>query len=121
MIKHLLVPLDGSILAESVLPVAASLAKKINTDVTLIHIIEKEAPQQVHGQLHLTSPEQAKKYLDSISALEIFKGLSLSIHIHEESVKNVSLSIAQHSKELNQDLIVMCTHGSSGLHGLRSR
>ncbi len=118
MIKHLLIPLDGSTLAESVLPAAASLAKRINTDVTLIHIIEKDAPEKVHGQQHLTSPEQANKYLKSISELEIFKGLIVDIHVHEESVKNIPLSIAEHTKELHQDLIVMCTHGSSGLHGI---
>jgi nucleotide-binding universal stress UspA family protein len=118
MIKHLLVPLDGSILAESVLPTAASLAKKINTEITFIHIIEKDAPQQVHGQSHLTSPEQAAEYLKSIADMEIFKGLSISAHVHEEGEKNIPLSIAQHSKELNQDLVVMCTHGSSGLHGM---
>jgi len=118
MIKNLLVPLDGSLLAESVLPVVASLAKKINTDVTLIHIIEKDAPRQVHGQSHLTSSAQAEEYLNSISALEIFKGLKVKIHIHEERVSNIPLSIAQHSKELNQDLIVMCRHGNSGFHGI---
>ncbi len=118
MIKHLLVPLDGSPPAESVLPAAASLAKKINTDITLIHIIEKDAPEKIHGQRHLTSAGQANKYLTSISGLDIFKGIIVEIHVHEESVKNIPLSIAEHTKELHQDLIVMCTHGSSGLHGM---
>ena len=118
MIKHLLVPLDGSPLAESVLPAAASLAKKINTDITLIHIIEKDAPDKVHGQRHLTSPMQANKYLSSIAGLEILKGIDIELHVHEESVVNVPQSIVDHTKELHQDLIVMCTHGSTGLHGM---
>ena len=118
MIKHLLVPLDGSLLAESVLPAAASLAKKINIDITLIHIVEKDPPQKIHGQRHLTSPKQAEEYLNSISGMEMFKGIPVSMHVHEERVSNVPLSIAQHSRELNQDLIVMCTHGNSGLRGM---
>ncbi|MFZ0452185.1 MAG: universal stress protein [Ignavibacteriaceae bacterium] len=116
MIKHLLVPLDGSPLAESVLPVTAILAKKTETDVTLIHIVEEDPPEKIHGQQHLTSPEQAKAYLKSISELKIFKGVKVEIHVHEERVQNIPLSIAEHTNELHQDLIVMCTHGSGGLH-----
>lgn len=116
MIKHLLVPLDGSPLAESVLPVTAKLAKKINTDVTLIHIVEEDPPEKIHGQQHLTSSGQAKTYLKSISELEIFKGIKVGLHVHEERVQNIPLSIAEHTNELHQDLIVMCTHGSTGLH-----
>jgi nucleotide-binding universal stress UspA family protein len=116
MIKHLLVPLDGSPLAESVLPVAASLAKKIKTDITLIHIIEKDPPEKIHGQQHLTSSEQAKNYLSSISESDLFKDIEVGIHVHEERVQNIPLSIADHTQELHQDLIVMCTHGSGGLH-----
>lgn len=116
MIRHLLVPLDGSPLAESVLPAAANLAKKINTDITLIHIIEKDAPEKIHGQQHLTSPSQAKKYLESLEKLGIFKDINTKIHVHEEKVQNIPRSIAEHTVELHQDLIVMCTHGSSGLH-----
>ena len=118
MIKHLLIPLDGSSLAESVLPAAASLAKRLKTDITLIHIIEKDPPETVHGQRHLTSAKQAKNYLNSIEALDILNGIKTEIHVHEESVKNIPLSIAEHTNELHQDLIVMCTHGSSGLHGM---
>ena len=116
MIKHLLVPLDGSPLAESVLPVAANLAKKTKTDITLIHIVEEDPPEKIHGQQHLTSSEQAKSYLKSVSELEIFKGVKVEIHVHEERVQNIPLSIAEHTNELHQDLIVMCTHGSGGLH-----
>ena len=118
MIKHLLVPLDGSTLAESVIAAAAVLAKGIGTDITLIHIIEKDAPEKIHGQRHLTSPEQAQQYLKSIAGMELLKGIPVEIHVHEESVNNIPQSIADHTKELHQDLIIMCTHGSGGLHGM---
>jgi nucleotide-binding universal stress UspA family protein len=116
IIKNLLVPLDGSLLAESVLPVVSRFAKKINVSITLIHIIEIDAPETIHGQRHLTSPSEAEQYLDSIANLDIFKGIIVSTHVHDTSVKNVSQSISEHSKELNQDLVIMCTHGSGGLH-----
>ena len=44
MYKHLLVPLDGSRLAEAALPAAFGLARKLNADVTLLHVIERRAP-----------------------------------------------------------------------------
>lgn len=116
IIKNLLVPLDGSTLAESVLPVVSRLAKKISVSVTLIHIIEVDAPDTIHGQRHLTSPSEAEQYLKSIASSEIFNGIEVNLHVHDTSVKNVSQSISEHSKELNQDLVIMCTHGSGGLH-----
>ncbi len=118
IIKNLLVPLDGSSLAESVLPITAQLAIKLNVSVTLLHIIETDAPEKIHGQQHLTKPVQAEKYLKSISSLDIFKNIRVNLHVHETSVKNVAKSISEHSKELNQDLVVLCTHGSSGIHHL---
>ena len=118
IIKNLLVPLDGSHLAESVLPVASHLARKINVSITLIHIIEADAPETVHGQRHLTSPDQAEQYLNSIAISDLFKGITVHIHVHNTSVKNVSKSISEHSKELNQDLVILCTHGNGGLHDL---
>lgn len=116
IIDKLLVPLDGSILAESVLPLAAQIAKKLDVSITFIHIIEKDAPQKIHGQQHLTNPTQAEDYLKSIVAKDIFKNVKTEIHVHEPKEKDVSRSISDHSKELNQDLVIMCTHGSGGLH-----
>jgi nucleotide-binding universal stress UspA family protein len=116
IIKNLLVPLDGSPLAESVLPVVSRLAKKMKVSVTLIHIIEAGAPETIHGQRHLTTPIQAEEYLKSLASSDVFKGINVDVHVHDVSVKDVSLSISDHSKELNQDLVIMCTHGNGGLH-----
>ncbi len=118
LIKRLLVPLDGSSLAESVLPASSYLAKKLNTSVTLIHIIEKDAPEKVHGQRHLKHSKQAEEYLNAIAAKKIFNGITTEIHVHEEKVKDVPKSIADHIKELNQDIVLLCMHGNVRLHGM---
>jgi nucleotide-binding universal stress UspA family protein len=47
MFKHLLVPLDGSRLAETALPAVAYLAQTLNVSVTLIHVIERHAPEEI--------------------------------------------------------------------------
>jgi nucleotide-binding universal stress UspA family protein len=118
MVKRLLVPLDGSSLAESVLPVAAALAKKIKISVTLIHVIEKNAPEKIHGQSHLKLAKDAEVYLKSIAGLNIFNDVTIEMHVHQEGIKSVSQSIADHSKELHQDIVLMCTHGNSGFLGI---
>lgn len=117
-IKKLLVPLDGSSLAESVLPVVGQLARKINAAVTLIHVVEKDPPEKIHGQRHLTNSGEAENYLRATASSDIFKGINVSFHIHEAGVRDVSQSISDHTEDLHQDLVVMCTHGNSGLRGI---
>jgi nucleotide-binding universal stress UspA family protein len=113
MFQQILVPLDGSKLAEAALPTAAWLSEKLGATVTLIHIIEQDAPQEVHGDRHLTSDEEACSYLSSIEESHFPSGNATS-HVHTEKVQDVARSIAEHSGELQPDLIVMCTHGESG-------
>ena len=47
--KHLIVPLDGSSLAEAALPLTRQLAQKFQVPVTLVHLIERHPPPQIHG------------------------------------------------------------------------
>ncbi len=111
-------PLDGSSLAESVLQLVAQLARKITATVTLIHVIEKDAPETIHGDIHLTRADQAEKYLKSLSTSDLLSGIDVRCHLHEAGVRDVSQSISDHAEELNQDLVIMCTHGSTGLRGI---
>lgn len=113
MFQHILVPLDGSKLAEAALPAAAWLSQKLGAAVTLIHIIEQDAPQEVHGEHHLTSDEEACRYLGAIEESHFPAG-NVTSHVHTEKVQDVARSIAEHSGELKPDLIVMCTHGKTG-------
>ena len=115
MFKHLLVPLDGSRLAESALPAAAFLAQTLGARVTLIHVIERGAPKEVHSQRHLSQPEEADQYLKEIAACAFPASLSVETHVHTSEVKDVARSIVEHTGELQPDLIVMCSHGSGGL------
>jgi nucleotide-binding universal stress UspA family protein len=114
--KHLLVPLDGSPMAESALPAAARLAELLGAQVTLLHVIERDAPHEVHGEPHLADPAQARAYLDGV-AVEVFPpGVQVMRHVHVAAVDDVAQSIVAHSQEFEPDLIVMCTHGGGTLH-----
>ena len=116
MFKHILVPLDGSKLAESSLPAASYLADKTHAIVTLIHVIEKNAPEAVHGERHLRNSQDADEYLRNIAENNFSKNILVEFHVHTTEVSSVPKSIVDHADELAQDLIVMCTHGRGGLH-----
>jgi nucleotide-binding universal stress UspA family protein len=118
MFKHLLVPLDGSSLAEVALPYAAFIAGKLNATVTLIHVIEHNPPQTVHGAEHLTNAETAQKYLDDVASRAFPPGIHVEKHVHTSEVSEVARSIVDHAGEFKPDLIVMCSHGSGGLRDL---
>jgi nucleotide-binding universal stress UspA family protein len=114
MFKHILVPLDGSRLAESVIQPALFLAGKLNSRVTLIHIIEESAPQKIHGEFHIKNVDEAKVYLEKIAGIFQSAGIKVEVHVHTAKVDNVARSMAEHSSEIHHDLIILCTHGESG-------
>jgi nucleotide-binding universal stress UspA family protein len=115
MFSQLLIPLDGSRMAESVLPAAAFLAERCGAGVTLMHIMERKAPRQIHGERHLRAAEEAKEYLQNLRLHAFPGGVRVAMHVHETEEGNVAQSIVQHARELSIDLIIMCTHGHKRL------
>jgi nucleotide-binding universal stress UspA family protein len=115
MFKHLLVPLDGSRLAEAALPAAACLAEYLGASITLIHIIERDASGEIHGERHLTTPANANAYLEEVARRALPADIHVARHVHTVGTADLPQSILDHVEELAPDLIVMCTHGSGGL------
>lgn len=116
MFRHILVPLDGSKLAEAAIPVAASLAQTLKAPVTLLHVIEKDAPQEIHKEHHITQADEAAAYLEDIARRGFPADAKVDVHVHTAAVKDIPGSIVEHAMmEFQPDLIVMCTHGSGGM------
>lgn len=111
MFKRLLVPLDGSGMAEAALPAAAFFAAKFNATVTLVHVVERNAPREIHGQPHLINAAEAEVYLRDTARRAFPSGVSTECHVHAAEVDDVAQSIVEHADELVQDMIVMCSHG----------
>ena len=119
MFKHILVPLDGSKLAEAALPAAVSLAKILKSPVTLLHIIEQDAPDEIHRDRHLTNGSEAETYLARIAKRAFPPKAKVDWHVHTAPVADVARSIVDHSSdEIQPDLIILCSHGNSGMHDL---
>jgi len=114
-IHHILVPLDGSRLAESALGPAMALAERLHSRVTLLHIIERRAPETIHGERHLTNAGEAEAYLTGIASRFADAGIPVETHAHPSPEGDVAASIAVHALGHRADLIVLCAHGQGGL------
>jgi nucleotide-binding universal stress UspA family protein len=117
VIREILVPLDGSALAESVLPAASALAKAFGARIKLLHIIEERPPERIHGEPHLTDGDRAQAYLDEVARQPVFQGQAVEVHVHPTKRGDVAESVVDHAQEFGADLVVLSTHGKSGLRG----
>ena len=116
--RHFLVALDGSKLAEAIIPVAVPLAKGFSARVTLFHVLERGAPDTIHGERHLREPAEAEAYLRSMAERFAEAGIACEAHLHRNPSADVAGEILDHAEELSADLIVLTTHGRGGLREL---
>jgi nucleotide-binding universal stress UspA family protein len=111
MFKKILVPLDGSELAASILPQVAELAKKFQSELILIHVRPGEDREGA------ASPEAASG--DDHKTCEAYLGL-LSRELPQQGLKvevvcvtgNPVREIIRCADKQQVDLIAMATHGS---------
>jgi nucleotide-binding universal stress UspA family protein len=113
--ERILVPLDGARLAEAAVPIAARLAETCGSAITLLHVIERDAPSSIHGEPHLANGAEAVAYLARLTQQLASDGRKADYHVHEVPVGNVARSIASHAEELGSDLLVVSTHGAGGI------
>jgi len=116
--RTFLVPLDGSQLAEAVLPAVERMAVRFQAAVTLLHVLEHQPPATIHGERHLTDSAEAEIYLRVVAERLRAAGLAVTTYIHDAREGDVARSIVDHTEEINADLVILCTHGSSGLRGV---
>jgi nucleotide-binding universal stress UspA family protein len=118
MINHILVPLDGSALAECVLPHVMAIAPVFEANITLLHILElpsNKGDEQAIDPLewHLKKRE-AGVYLDGIAARLRHTNLKVKDVILEGLPAECVIDFANNN---DVDLIALSTHGRSGLSG----
>lgn len=122
MFKHLLVPLDGSGFAEAAIPHALEIARKFDSEITLLRVI---LPPHV-GESSL-SPESANLlitlrddlYKDAIEYLQHQQGSlrqqNFKVHYQVTESDDTAAEIVATVNGIGADAIVMCTHGRGGL------
>ncbi len=120
--RHILAPVDFSELSAQALRYAARLAKCSGAHLTALYADPFEPPpyfterhlEEVKGQLE-TAKEQAEAYLRKFVAAEI-QGLEIAGAVVREGLP--ADAIRRAATDLGADLIVMGTHGRSGLNRL---
>lgn len=118
---NILVPLDGSPFAESTLPHAAALAGKFACQITLVTVFEPPYVYQAHlngddgvlDDIHQGAIRQASDYLEEVKSRLVAEGLSVDIELMEGD--NIPSLILETAEESGADLIVISTHGRTGL------
>jgi len=118
VINHILVPLDGSALAECVLPHVMAISPATNARVTLAHVLEHthregRTPAVDPVDWHLQKHE-LEMYLDQVADRLQKSGLSVEHTILEG---NPAESVIEFARNNKVDLIALSTHGRSGLSG----
>jgi len=110
MIERILVPLDGSINAEAILPQVRRLLYRNDSEVILVYAVE---PPAAENALFGAEPElgSAREYL--LGKKEAFEkaGVRVRAIVRIGSPIGIILDVA---KEEKATLIAMATHGSSG-------
>ena len=112
MYDNILVPLDGSKLAEVALPYAEELVIKFKARVTLLRVIEytPEGVVPKEGVLALETIEQ--HYIEKLGQELINKDINARAEIR---VGNPTKEIRQFASQDNTDLIIMAARGRSNL------
>jgi len=114
MIDHILVPLDGSSLAESVLPHLLGFTQVFESRVTLVRVQERRRAGSVDPlNWHLRKAE-AKAYLEEVAARLQTTGLRVEAIVLEAQAAERILQFA-HGQQA--DLLLLSSHVRSVLSG----
>ena len=117
MLERILVPLDGSPLAEAMLPLARELARKLGGRLVLLHVAEtavEERDRAVRAQAaeYLRSKRSvAEKYLNDVACPLEDEGVPVEWVVLEGRAPRRILAYA---RETSVDLIAMATHSRGG-------
>jgi nucleotide-binding universal stress UspA family protein len=117
--QHVLIPLDGSTLAEGVLEPAVALGKLMQAEYTLLQTIEVPilgyAPAaQVAGlddQILEQWRVEAQAYLDQVAEHMRAQGLAVRVSV---MVGQAAPAILDYARDHVVDVIAMATHGRGG-------
>ena len=118
MFDKILVPLDRSALAECVLPHAIALARALNSQLILLHVLSvSDKPDGLRAvdplNWHLRRAE-AESYLQAVCARLQAAGVPCEAHVNDGDAAEQIVDFAHDS---GIGLVLMASHGQSGLSG----
>jgi nucleotide-binding universal stress UspA family protein len=109
MYRTILVPLDGSPLAEQAVPLALAVVKRARADLRLVRV-RRPTPDTGHPTL-IAAAEQT--YLDTIAGrLRDAAGVPVTTAVPDGPV---AAALCDHARAVNASLMVLTTHGRGPL------
>ena len=118
MYKRALVPLDGSSVAEAIIPFILDIAGPLDMEVVLLRVVEPIAPMVIEGSRHVEVEDvearrtDAEEYLAPVAVELRNKGVRVESRVRRG---NTTEEIVAAARETGADLIAMSTHGRGGL------
>ena len=118
MYKRAIVPLDGSIVAEGIIPLVLEIAGPLDMEVVLLRVVVPIPPSVIEGSRHVEVEDvekrgaEAEQYLARIVSELRAKGVRVTTQVRRGEPTDEILAGA---KAAGADLIAMTTHGRSGL------
>jgi nucleotide-binding universal stress UspA family protein len=116
-IRHLLVPLDGTPLAEIVLSYVADIARAMSARITLLRVLEVEAGVPAGRRVSLVEWEmqraESHAYLAAIAGRVAQNGVTVDIELMQGYAAEQIILFAKHQ---SVDLIVLASHSNGRLH-----
>jgi nucleotide-binding universal stress UspA family protein len=117
--QRILVPLDGSPVAERILPTVSNVAQAMEAEIILFQVPIAHVTGWTTGDWYIpvqgvlqTPEEDAEAYLTSVADGLREQGLEVSTATAIGAVASCIVDFAEANKV---DLIAMCTHGRTGL------
>ena len=130
-VRRVLIPLDGSELAEQVLEPAMALGAATQAEYTLLWVVQAMTPDgymppsgKVSGlpllrqlqDLHRQESAEAQEYLDRLA--ERLRARSLTVQTRVVSHEQPAVAILEDAQKNAADVIALATHGRGGLKRL---
>ena len=116
MSKRILVPLDGSTLAEAILPWVIEIAKPLGAELWLLRIAFAHVfPGTDPTAAEIRVVREAEEYLETLAHSIADQGVHVSTAVR---YGKAAAEIIDHAAFNKVDLIAMSTHGLSGLSRL---
>jgi nucleotide-binding universal stress UspA family protein len=113
-VQRILIPLDGSALAESVLPAVRELARPLGATLTLLRVIPPYVSPRVSPEEKVSAKDRAEveAYLRTTQEALQEAGMSLETVVR---VGDPAQEILDYAEVGEIDVIALATHGRSGL------
>ena len=118
MYKRALVPLDGSTVAEAIIPFLLEIAGPLDMDIVLLRVLQPIPPTALESSRYVVFDDveerrsEAEAYLAPVAGNLRSRGVRVETKVrHGEPADEIVLG----AREAGADLIAMTTHGRSGL------